>query len=218
VLHLKLWENLTFAQIAEALEISPHTAANRYRYALDKLRDVLRPVYAERLSTYAHARTNRTPTFPNALASHARALEARHSRKGPCRTGGEPTVLSQSHLPKLAGTRRRLDLDRATAMGRKPWERYSQGRLATRRPLRSKPERFPKPGSLFGRTSCRTAFTPARPKTKPLHHAKSRPHRLILWKPRTQTASHKPPPPHLHPANGCVGPHGSLYGARRPCF
>jgi RNA polymerase sigma-70 factor (ECF subfamily) len=49
VLHLKLWENLTFAQIAEALEISPHTAASRYRYALDKLRDVLRPVYAERL-------------------------------------------------------------------------------------------------------------------------------------------------------------------------
>jgi len=49
VLHLKLWENLTFAQIAEALEISPHTAASRYRYALDKLRDVLRPVYTERL-------------------------------------------------------------------------------------------------------------------------------------------------------------------------
>ena len=49
VLHLKLSENLTFAQIAEALEISPHTAASRYRYALDKLRDVLRPVYEERL-------------------------------------------------------------------------------------------------------------------------------------------------------------------------
>ena len=49
VLHLKLWENLTFAQIAEALDISPHTAASRYRYALDKLRDVLRPVYEERL-------------------------------------------------------------------------------------------------------------------------------------------------------------------------
>ncbi|RFC42609.1 MAG: ECF subfamily [Verrucomicrobia bacterium] len=49
VLHLKLWENLTFAQIGEALDISPHTAASRYRYALDKLRDVLRPVYEERL-------------------------------------------------------------------------------------------------------------------------------------------------------------------------
>lgn len=49
VLHLKLWEDLTFAQIAEALEISPHTAASRYRYALDKLRDLLRPVYEERV-------------------------------------------------------------------------------------------------------------------------------------------------------------------------
>lgn len=49
VLHLKLWENLTFAQIAEALRISPNTAASRYRYALDKLRAVLRPVYEERL-------------------------------------------------------------------------------------------------------------------------------------------------------------------------
>jgi RNA polymerase sigma-70 factor (ECF subfamily) len=49
VLHLKVWENLTFAQIGEALEISPHTAASRYRYALDKLRAVLRPVYADLL-------------------------------------------------------------------------------------------------------------------------------------------------------------------------
>lgn len=49
VLHLKLWENLTFAEIAETLDISQNTAASRYRYALDKLRDVLRPVYEERL-------------------------------------------------------------------------------------------------------------------------------------------------------------------------
>lgn len=49
VLHLKLWEELTFAQIAATLEISQNTAASRYRYALDKLRTVLRPVYEERL-------------------------------------------------------------------------------------------------------------------------------------------------------------------------
>lgn len=49
VLHLKLWENLTFLQIAEALDIFPRTAARRYRYKSDKLRDVLRPVYEERL-------------------------------------------------------------------------------------------------------------------------------------------------------------------------
>ena len=45
VVHLKLWEGLTFEQIAEALEISPNTAGSRYRYGLDKLREVLRPLY-----------------------------------------------------------------------------------------------------------------------------------------------------------------------------
>lgn len=47
VLHLKLWEELTFEQIAEALEISANTAASRYRYGIDKLRDALRPIYEE---------------------------------------------------------------------------------------------------------------------------------------------------------------------------
>jgi RNA polymerase sigma-70 factor (ECF subfamily) len=47
VVHLKLWENLTFEQIAEALDIPPNTAASRYRYGLDKLRARLRPLYNE---------------------------------------------------------------------------------------------------------------------------------------------------------------------------
>jgi RNA polymerase sigma-70 factor, ECF subfamily len=47
VVHLKLWENLTFDQIAEALDLSPNTAASRYRYGLDKLRERLRPLYEE---------------------------------------------------------------------------------------------------------------------------------------------------------------------------
>jgi RNA polymerase sigma-70 factor (ECF subfamily) len=47
VLHLKLWEGLTFEKIAAALDISPNTAASRYRYGLDKLRDRLRPLYEE---------------------------------------------------------------------------------------------------------------------------------------------------------------------------
>lgn len=42
VLHLKIWEELTFAEISTALQISPHTAASRYRYALDKLKTLLR--------------------------------------------------------------------------------------------------------------------------------------------------------------------------------
>jgi RNA polymerase sigma-70 factor (ECF subfamily) len=47
VVHLKLWEGWTFEQIAAALDIPPNTAASRYRYALDKLREHLRPLYDE---------------------------------------------------------------------------------------------------------------------------------------------------------------------------
>jgi RNA polymerase sigma-70 factor (ECF subfamily) len=47
VVHLKLWESLTFEEIADALDISPNTAASRYRYGLDKLRARLRPLYEE---------------------------------------------------------------------------------------------------------------------------------------------------------------------------
>lgn len=47
VVHLKLWEGATFDAIAHTLDISPNTAASRYRYALDKLRHELRPLYDE---------------------------------------------------------------------------------------------------------------------------------------------------------------------------
>jgi RNA polymerase sigma-70 factor, ECF subfamily len=47
VVHLKLWEELTFDEIARALEISPNTAASRYRYGIDKLRGLLRPLFNE---------------------------------------------------------------------------------------------------------------------------------------------------------------------------
>ena len=46
-MHLKLWEGLTFEQIADALDIPQNTAASRYRYGLDKLRERLRPLYEE---------------------------------------------------------------------------------------------------------------------------------------------------------------------------
>ena len=44
VVALKVGEELTFAEIGAALEISPDTAASRYRYGLNKLRDALRPL------------------------------------------------------------------------------------------------------------------------------------------------------------------------------
>jgi RNA polymerase sigma-70 factor, ECF subfamily len=47
VVHLKLWGGLTFEEIAASLELSPNTAASRYRYAIDKMRERLRPLYEE---------------------------------------------------------------------------------------------------------------------------------------------------------------------------
>lgn len=47
VVHLKLYEGLTFEAIAEALDVPPNTAASRYRYGIDKLRQCLRPLYEE---------------------------------------------------------------------------------------------------------------------------------------------------------------------------
>ena len=38
---MKLWGNLSFAQIGEALSVPANTAASRYRYALEKLRHPL---------------------------------------------------------------------------------------------------------------------------------------------------------------------------------
>ena len=42
VVHLKIWEELTFREIAKTLGIPANTAASRYRYAIDKLRGSLR--------------------------------------------------------------------------------------------------------------------------------------------------------------------------------
>jgi RNA polymerase sigma-70 factor (ECF subfamily) len=47
VVHLKLWENFSFSEIGQALNLSPNTAASRYRYALDKLQNQLRYLYEE---------------------------------------------------------------------------------------------------------------------------------------------------------------------------
>ncbi len=47
VVHLKLWEGQTFETIADSLNISSNTAASRYRYGIDKLRERLRPIYEE---------------------------------------------------------------------------------------------------------------------------------------------------------------------------
>ncbi len=43
VVVLKIWEEMTFAQIAKILDVSPDTVASRYRYAMQKLTHKLAP-------------------------------------------------------------------------------------------------------------------------------------------------------------------------------
>lgn len=47
VVVLKIWEQMTFAEIAEVLGESPNTVASRYRYALEKLTSMLREIAEE---------------------------------------------------------------------------------------------------------------------------------------------------------------------------
>ena len=41
VIHLKIYEDMTFQQIADSLDESINTIASRYRYAMDKLKKIL---------------------------------------------------------------------------------------------------------------------------------------------------------------------------------
>ena len=38
---MKIWGGLSFAQIADALELNANTAASRYRYALERMEQEL---------------------------------------------------------------------------------------------------------------------------------------------------------------------------------
>lgn len=44
VVVLKIWEEMTFSEIADVLSVSPSTAASRYRYAIEKLTHKLQVV------------------------------------------------------------------------------------------------------------------------------------------------------------------------------
>lgn len=48
VIVLKIWHRLTFEEIGELLELSPNTAAGRYRYGVEKLRACLKGEEYER--------------------------------------------------------------------------------------------------------------------------------------------------------------------------
>ncbi|MBT5926163.1 MAG: sigma-70 family RNA polymerase sigma factor [Verrucomicrobia bacterium] len=47
VIHLRLKEEMSFEQVAQTLDISPNTAASRYRYGIEKLRNLLKSLYEE---------------------------------------------------------------------------------------------------------------------------------------------------------------------------
>lgn len=51
VIVLKIWHGHTFNEIAELLELSPHTVAGRYRYGMQKLRSALKGENDERLES-----------------------------------------------------------------------------------------------------------------------------------------------------------------------
>jgi RNA polymerase sigma-70 factor (ECF subfamily) len=56
VIVLHIWGELTFAQIADLLEISANTAASRYRYALAKLRETMLPAVNDKEDPCANSR------------------------------------------------------------------------------------------------------------------------------------------------------------------
>ena len=47
VVVLKIWEEMTFAQIGLVLETSPNTIASRYQYAMSKLSQILQKQHRE---------------------------------------------------------------------------------------------------------------------------------------------------------------------------
>jgi len=55
VIVLKIWHEYTFEEIGELLEISPHTAAGRYRYGLQKLRACLKGAAYDRDERFGEA-------------------------------------------------------------------------------------------------------------------------------------------------------------------
>jgi len=73
VVVLKIWENFTFAEIAEMTGESPNTAASRYRYALEKLSRFLQSLSG---AECAGPRPSSLPAFP---ATRTRSEEVGHA-------------------------------------------------------------------------------------------------------------------------------------------
>jgi len=107
VVVLKIWEQLTFAEIAELTGESPNTTASRYRYALEKLSRHLTP-----LVETARSDLRSTTAGSARSADPARPASAASSKTGS--TTGTGTSTSASPEPSLkpvsAGTQSVLRL------------------------------------------------------------------------------------------------------------
>jgi len=68
VIVLKIWHGHTFEEIGELLDLSPHTAAGRYRYGMTKLRACLR-------DTNSDASDELTSSFDRSLGTVPRLLD-----------------------------------------------------------------------------------------------------------------------------------------------
>ena len=80
VVVLKIWEQFTFAEIADLIDESPNTAASRYRYALEKLARHLQPLVdsarADIDQPVHKSPTSKTPTDKTNGAAGSDALKA----------------------------------------------------------------------------------------------------------------------------------------------
>ena len=87
VVVLKIWHEHTFEEIGQLLGVSPHTAAGRYRYGLEKLRACLKGQEYE--STEPIGRS--VPSCDPKPASGRRSHERSHGSTAAC-LGAAPTL------------------------------------------------------------------------------------------------------------------------------
>jgi len=91
VIVLKLWHELTFAEIGKLLEVSPNTVAGRYRYGLEKLRVCLKGEIEPRMDTDGHGYAAMTQTLQwESEAGESPASESVFIRVNPWLTTSAP--------------------------------------------------------------------------------------------------------------------------------
>jgi RNA polymerase sigma-70 factor (ECF subfamily) len=70
VIVLKIWHEMTYDEIASALDLSPNTVAGRYRYGMQKLKGILKGADYERLDRATDEGVATPPTLPGAAQAH----------------------------------------------------------------------------------------------------------------------------------------------------